>query len=108
MGHEPPRPLIAGVSAPPEGHACRYRKGNFANKAVNVQRCWGFIEAVQEFSVSVDQAGKTLLGACPDEDTKTVQIVKVFVDYARVHPDKLNLPAATVAYNAMADAFPCK
>ena len=80
MGHEPLRLPIAGVSAP-EGHG-RSRQGIFANKSVNVQRCWGFIEAVQEFSILVDQAGKTLLGACPDEDTKTVQIVKVFVDYA--------------------------
>lgn len=80
----------------------------FLSTGVNVQQCWGFIEAVQEFSILADQDGKTLLGACPDEDTKTVQIVKVFVDYARAHPDRLSLPAADVAYNAMADAFPCK
>jgi Rap1a immunity proteins len=34
--------------------------------------------------------------------------VRLFVDYANAHPEKLNLPAAAVAYNAMADAFPCK
>jgi hypothetical protein len=54
-----------------------------------------------------DQAGSRLLGACPAADTKTTQIVDVFVKYANAHRENLNAPAAAVAYNAMADAFPC-
>jgi hypothetical protein len=40
-------------------------------------------------------------------DTKTTQILDVFVKYANAHRDKLDTPAAAVAYNAMAVAFPC-
>jgi hypothetical protein len=66
------------------------------------------MKAVQEFSVLADQDGKTLLGSCPSADGTTTQVVRLFVDYARAHPDKLDLSAAAVAYNAMADAYPCK
>jgi hypothetical protein len=55
-----------------------------------------------------DHDGKTLLGACPKPDTTTTQVLRIFIEYARVHPEKLGLPAAAVAFNAMADAFPCE
>jgi hypothetical protein len=71
-------------------------------------KCWGFMSAVTQYSVLADQNGKTLLGACPGPDTTPVDVLRVFVDYANAHPDKLGLKAAAAAYNAMADAFPCK
>ena len=74
----------------------------------DVNQCWGFMRAVQEYSTLANQDGKTLLDACPNTDTTTVQIIRVFIKYANSHPEKLNLKAAAVAYNAMADAFPCK
>ena len=63
--------------------------------------------AAQQFSALADQNGKPLLNWCAPEDTKQSDIVRIFVDM-RAHPDKVNLIAAAVAYNAMADAFPCK
>jgi hypothetical protein len=80
----------------------------FIPAAPDVNQCWGFMKAVQQYASLADQDGKTLLGACPDQDTKSTQIVRVFVAYAHQHPEKLSLKAAAVAYNAMADAFPCK
>jgi hypothetical protein len=74
----------------------------------DAQQCWGFMTAVQEYSVLADDSGNRLLSACPAPDTKTTQIADVFVKYAKAHPEKLNMSAAAVAYNAMADAFPCK
>jgi hypothetical protein len=65
------------------------------------------MSAVQEYSVLADQAGTRLLNACPAADTKTTEIVDVFVKYANAHPEKRDTPAAAAAYNAMADAFPC-
>lgn len=73
----------------------------------DVAQCWGFISAVQQYSILADHDGKTLLGACPKPDTSTTQVLRIFIDYARSHPEKLGLPAAAVAFNAMADAFPC-
>jgi hypothetical protein len=79
----------------------------FLPSGTEAQQCWGFMSAVQEYSVLADQAGTRLLSACPAADTKTTQIVDVFVKYAKAHREKLNAAAAAVAYNAMADAFPC-
>jgi hypothetical protein len=73
----------------------------------DVAQCWGFMLAVQQYSILADHEGKTLLGACPKPDTTTTQVLRIFIDYARSHPEKLGLPAAAVALNAMADAFPC-
>lgn len=75
---------------------------------VDARQCWGFMAAVQQFSALADQNGKPLLNWCAPEDTKQSDIVRIFVDYARAHPDKVNLIAAAVAYNAMVDAFPCR
>jgi hypothetical protein len=75
---------------------------------IDARQCWGFMAAVQQFSALADQNGKPLLNWCVPEDTKQSDIVRIFVDYARAHPDKVNLIAAAVAYNAMADAFLCK
>jgi len=73
----------------------------------DAQQCWGFMSAVQEYSVLADENGQRLLGACPASATKTTQIVDAFVKYTKAHPEKLNMPAAAVAYGAMAAAFPC-
>ena len=96
-------------------HACQTLqrgiriKGNeaFLPSGAEAQQCWGFMSAVQEYSVLADQSGNRLLSACPAADIKTTQIVDVFVKYANAHPEKSNTSAAVAAYNAMADAFPC-
>jgi Rap1a immunity proteins len=96
-------------------HACQILqrgirvKGDsaFLPSETAAQQCWGFMSAVQEYSVLVDQTGSRLLSACPAPDTKTTQIVDVFVKYAKAHPEKSDTPAAAAAFNAMADAFPC-
>jgi hypothetical protein len=71
-------------------------------------QCWGFMEAVDQYSTLADAAGKTLLNACPGESRSISAIVQLFVVYVRAHPEKQSLPAAAAAYNAMSDAFPCK
>jgi hypothetical protein len=74
----------------------------------DVAQCWGFMLAVQQYSSLADRNGQTLLGACPKPDTTTAQVLRIFIRYARSHPEKLGLPAAAVALSAMADAFPCE
>jgi hypothetical protein len=66
------------------------------------------MEAVREYSILADQSGKTWLHACPPEHGTTSDVLRVFVAYAWAHPEKLNLPAAAVAFNAMANAYPCR
>ena len=76
--------------------------------SAKLNQCWGFIEAVQQYAMLADQDGKTRLNACPSEDSTTVDVLHIFVDYLNKHPEKHDLRAAAAAYNAMADAFPCK
>ena len=76
--------------------------------SAKVNQCWGFIEAVQEYSLLAGQNGKPLLDTCPGEDSTTVDVLHKFVAYLHKHPEKLDLKAAAATYNAMADAFPCK
>lgn len=71
-------------------------------------RCWGFMNAVLEYAALADQNGKPLLGACAGPDATTMHVIRLFVAYANEHPEKLHLSAAAVAYNAMANAYPCK
>jgi hypothetical protein len=66
------------------------------------------MNAVLDYSVLAVRDGKPLLGACVSAETTTIDVIGLFVSYANSHPDKLNLSAAAVAYNAMAEAFPCK
>jgi hypothetical protein len=74
----------------------------------DVHQCWGYMNAVLDYSVLADRDGKPLLGACVSAEATTIDVIGLFVSYANAHPDKLNLSAAAVAYNAMAEAFPCK
>lgn len=74
----------------------------------DVNQCWGFMEAVQEYSTLADQDGKRLLGACPPDDGRVTDILRTFVAYARAHPETWQSPAAAVAFTAMVDAFPCQ
>lgn len=73
-----------------------------------VHQCWGFMSAVLEYAALADRDGKPMLGACTGPDTTTTQVIRLFVNYANGHTEKLQLSAAAVAYNAMAEAFPCK
>ena len=72
-------------------------------------RCWGFIFALQDFA-SVTQDGKrTLWGQCqlPTEST-TSQLIRVFVNYAQMHPEELNQRPSLLVLQAFTQAFPCE
>ena len=73
----------------------------------DVHRCWGYMGAVQDLSVIVDETGKPLLNSCPGPDTTLTQLIRVFTNYARAHPQELHLKASQLVYRAMLSAFPC-
>jgi len=72
----------------------------------DVHICWGYMGAVQDFSVMVDD-GKTLFRSCPGPKTTLTQLIRVFTNYARTHPQELHEKASRVVYRAMLSAFPC-
>jgi Rap1a immunity proteins len=73
----------------------------------DVYKCWGYMGAVQDLSVIVDETGKPLLGSCPGPKTKLTQLIRVFTNYARTHPQELHEKAPVLVLRAMQDAFPC-
>ena len=73
----------------------------------DVYTCWGYMGAVQDFSnVTIDQAKKPLLNSCPPSMQLT-QLIRVFTNYARTHPQDLHEKASLLVYRAMLSAFPC-
>jgi Rap1a immunity proteins len=63
-------------------------------------RCWGFMEASQEFS------DEGFLGCLPPEGT-LLQLIRVFVSYGEQHPEKLRVQANHLVIDAFKQAFPC-
>jgi hypothetical protein len=47
------------------------------------------MQAMQDLSVLADEEGHRIMGACPPEQTTTLQIIQSFVRYARAHRTEL-------------------
>jgi hypothetical protein len=68
--------------------------------------CWYYIEAIQNMSVLVDQAGQPLLGVCAPPDSTVMDYVHIFVRSARENVGGEG-NAAALAVQGLARAFPC-
>jgi hypothetical protein len=69
--------------------------------------CWYYMEAIQNMSVLVDQAGEPLLGVCAPPNTTAMDYVRTFVRSARENGGKEG-NAAALAVQELARAFPCR
>ena len=74
------------------------------------QYCWGLFEAIQTLSgvQSTDDAKDRPLKICASTTTTRSQMVMIFLQYAKDHPEQLQLDAALIAQAALAHAFPCR
>ena len=70
--------------------------------------CWGYLQAMQDLSVLVDQYGRRIIGSCPPEQTTSLQLVHSFMAYARSHAGELEGNAAAAVIKALQDSFPCR
>ena len=68
--------------------------------------CWGYMQAMQDLSVLVDQRGRRIIGSCPPEQTTSLQLVHSFLAYARSH--ELDGNAAAAVIKALQETFPCR
>ena len=70
----------------------------------------GFTDALEATSAGQDLSGqqgaRALDGICAPH-TKVEQSARLFVEYARQHPEYLHLPAGDVLLLALRHAFPC-
>jgi hypothetical protein len=70
--------------------------------------CWGYIQAMQDLSVLSDEEGHRIMGACPPEQTSTLQLIQSFVRYARAHRSELSSNAVVAVFRALREAYPCR
>jgi hypothetical protein len=69
--------------------------------------CWGYMQAMQDLSVWLDENGHRIIGSCPPEGTTLLALIHSFVTYARSHPSQLQGNAALAVMRAFQEAFPC-
>ena len=69
--------------------------------------CWGYMRAMQDLLVLADENGHRIMGACPPEQTTTLQLIRSFVRYARAHPSELLGNAVVAVFRALGEAYPC-
>ena len=69
--------------------------------------CWGYMQALQDLSILVDQSGSRLLGACLPEKGMLLDLVHSFVGYARSHRTELPDNSAVAVITALRETYPC-
>jgi hypothetical protein len=67
--------------------------------------CWGYMQAMQDLSVLSDEEGHRIVGACPPEQTSTLQLIQLFVRYARSHRSELPGNAVVVVFRTLREAY---
>jgi len=69
--------------------------------------CWGYMQAMQDVSVLIDENGRRLIGSCPPERITLLRLIRSFSAYARSHSEKFQGNAAVAVIKAFQEAFPC-
>jgi Ssp1 endopeptidase immunity protein Rap1a len=69
--------------------------------------CWGYMQAMQDLSVLVDQHGQRVIGSCPPEQTTSLELIQAVLAYARAHAKELDGNAAALVIEALQAKFPC-
>jgi Ssp1 endopeptidase immunity protein Rap1a len=90
--------------------AMRTLKGSGADVSIAPagQRCWNYMEAVQDMLALADESGRRLFGVCVPEDGRTEGLVRTFTKYAHAHADELNSRASVVVLYSLQTEFPCR
>lgn len=76
--------------------------------------CLNYFYAVQDFAytsvanINTPNDFKTLLNACLPNGVGTIQIIRIFVEYAHRHPERLHEAMPLPTMEALLAAFPCR
>jgi Rap1a immunity proteins len=68
--------------------------------------CWGFMASLQDL-VGAEQELATVPHVCLPKDVTTTQLAKVFLAYAREHPQRLAERPSHLVLTAWAETYPC-
>ena len=66
------------------------------------------MQAAQDLVVLTDESGRRLIGACPPEETTTLDLVETFLAYSRSQSEMLDENAFVAVIAALQNRFPCK
>ena len=73
--------------------------------------CWGAFAALQKAINIVASASPRpnvpFLGICAPETSTRTQLILIFEEFSRRHPERLNADFFFVALDALREAFPC-
>ena len=70
--------------------------------------CWGAFASLQKIITANDSAGRLLLGVCTSPESTRSELIAVFVEYVRRHPERRHDDFMAVALDAFDAAYPCK
>jgi hypothetical protein len=69
--------------------------------------CWGYMQAIQDLSMLVDEDGRRLIGSCPPEDTRLRDFIRAFLAYEQSHRSSAGANAVVAVTKALQQAYPC-
>jgi len=68
--------------------------------------CWGAFAALQ-YAINI-YTQEMMFGVCAPEKSTRSQLIAIFVEYAKKHPERYHEDSFLVAINALHDVFPCQ
>lgn len=75
--------------------------------APSEQTCLGYFGALQDLATIADNTGGSILVVCLPPASTVGQLIRVFVQYARAHPQHLHYSGGGIALASFQQAFPC-
>ena len=74
-----------------------------------VESCTVLVALIgRQWATLADEEGHRIMGACPPEQTMTLQLIHSFVRYARAHGGELQGNAVVAVFRALREAYPCR
>jgi hypothetical protein len=99
---------LAGYCQSLERGAKGARRQIYIPKTREALTCWGYMQAMQDLSVLADENGHRIMGACPPEQTTTLELIRLFVHYAHAHRGELPGNAVVAVFRALRGVYPCR
>ena len=73
--------------------------------AFNAAHCLGYFTGILDLNSLYSGAMQTYF--CPPKDLPKIEAVKIFLSYAKDHPQFMGEAARSIAVSALADVLPC-
>ena len=69
--------------------------------------CWYYFSAMRDASQLIGVGNKPALGSCVPQDVRVSEHIRILVQYARHHPQRVDWDGAFLHVNAMLEAYTC-